>query len=194
MNIQTVCLALLAHGEATGYDLKTRWTEGPFAHFVEASFGSIYPALARLQADGLVTVRSETQPGKPARKVYALTQAGQAAFTRALSVGPEPDAYRSSFALVALCAPFLDATVIRHAIDTRIAEQRTQIAELEAAKVHCSYPAIEWLLDWGLAHFRSDLAHIEKRGRDLEALAGSGRVGEKIDVFPSRPATRGKQS
>ena len=41
MNVRTICMAILAHGEATGYDLKKSWTEGPFAYLGGASYGSI---------------------------------------------------------------------------------------------------------------------------------------------------------
>jgi DNA-binding PadR family transcriptional regulator len=192
MNVQTVCLALLAHGEASGYDLKTRWTEGPFSHFVDASFGSIYPALARLEGDGLVSVRSDTQPGKPARKIYALTEAGRAAFVNALSAPPPPDVFRSSFALIALCAPFLGRNVIAQALEARIAQQRAEIAQLEAAKAQCHYQPIAWLIDWGLTHFSGDLSHIERRGDDLIAMSGTGRPGEQADVLPPRVSLAGK--
>jgi DNA-binding PadR family transcriptional regulator len=192
MNVQTVCLALLAHGEASGYDLKTRWTDGPFSHFVDASFGSIYPALARLEQDGLVSVRSETQPGKPARKIYALTDTGRSAFASALATPPAPDVYRSAFALIALCAPFLSRDVIQQALEARVAQQRAEIAQLEVAKAHSGYKPISWLIDWGLTHFASDLAHIEARGKDLVALAGSGRAGEQPDVLPPRASQAGK--
>jgi PadR family transcriptional regulator AphA len=63
MNIRTICLAILAHGEASGYDLKKNWEDGPFSYLGGASFGSIYPALARLEQDGLIKSREETQPG-----------------------------------------------------------------------------------------------------------------------------------
>ena len=65
MNVRTVCLAILQFGDATGYEIKKMSTEERFAFFVDASFGSIYPALSRLQDDGCVTVREEYESGKP---------------------------------------------------------------------------------------------------------------------------------
>src|ERR1700754_4773090 len=100
MNIRTICLAILAHGEASGYDLKKHWEDGPFFHLGGASFGSIYPALARLEQEGLVASREETQPGKPPRRVYALTQAGSKAFLDEMSVTPERDVFRSHFGII----------------------------------------------------------------------------------------------
>ncbi len=172
MNVRTLCLALLAHGEATGYDLKKRWTDGPFAHFVDASFGSIYPALARLEEEGLVTCREEAQPGKPARKVYSITPAGQASFVAAMSQPPGPDIFRSSFGVVAMCAPFLSAEVVRRAIDERVAESTTMIEELEGHMATCTYPPLRWVLSWGLLHHRSELSFMKANRAALEDIAG----------------------
>ncbi len=76
MNVRTVCLSILYEGEATGYEIRRMTVEGECAYFVEASFGSIYPALAKLEQDGLIRSREEAHPGKPPRRVYALTDTG----------------------------------------------------------------------------------------------------------------------
>ena len=52
MNIRTLCLGILSRGDATGYEIKKMAEEGLFSHFVEASFGSIYPALTRMTDEG----------------------------------------------------------------------------------------------------------------------------------------------
>ena len=84
MNVRTLCLSILYNGEASGYDIRRMCTEEEFAYFVEASYGSIYPALAKLEEDGLVTSRTEQQDGKPAKKIYSITDAGRDAFVAAL--------------------------------------------------------------------------------------------------------------
>ncbi|WP_205470727.1 PadR family transcriptional regulator [Breoghania sp. L-A4] len=104
MNVRSLCLAILYLGEATGYEIKKQSTEGSFSHFVDASFGSIYPALARLEADGMVTAREETKQGKPARKVYSITASGREEFMKALAEPQAPDLFRSQFLLIAVCA------------------------------------------------------------------------------------------
>ena len=45
MDVRTICLGILTRGEATGYEIKKLFDEDGYQHFVEASFGSIYPAL-----------------------------------------------------------------------------------------------------------------------------------------------------
>ena len=44
MNVRTICLAILYDGEATGYEIRKLSVEGEYSYFIDASFGSIYPA------------------------------------------------------------------------------------------------------------------------------------------------------
>ena len=83
MDVKTVCLGMLTDGDASGYDLKKQF-ESTFSHFFAAGYGSIYPALSALLADGLVDCREIAQDGRPDRKVYRITTAGRAHLRLAL--------------------------------------------------------------------------------------------------------------
>ena len=72
MNVRTLCLSILYEGEATGYEIRRMSVEGECSYFVEASYGSIYPALSKLEDEGLVSSRVEPQEGKPAKKVVVV--------------------------------------------------------------------------------------------------------------------------
>lgn len=72
-----VCLlAVIDQSPAYGYEM-TRRLRGRGLDVVGE--GSIYPALGRLQRDGLVAEEREAGNGGPPRKVYRLTDAGRAA-------------------------------------------------------------------------------------------------------------------
>ena len=75
MDVKTLCLGVLTEGDKTGYEIK-RCFENGFSHFFGAGFGSIYPALAELSRQGLVTCRSVEQDKRPDKKVYSLTACG----------------------------------------------------------------------------------------------------------------------
>ncbi|NJM31023.1 MAG: PadR family transcriptional regulator [Rhizobiales bacterium] len=107
MNVRTLCLGILSMGEASGYEIKKEIEEGLFSHFIEASFGSIYPALTQLASDGLLTVRAEEQTGKPDKKVYAITENGRQHLIRSLQVTPARDKYKSEFLFEMLFAEHL---------------------------------------------------------------------------------------
>ena len=97
MNVRTLCLGILSLQEASGYEIKKDVEDGLFCHFIDASFGSIYPALTQLAGEGFVTVREQEQTGKPDKKVYSITEAGRNALAKAISVVPAKDKYRSEF-------------------------------------------------------------------------------------------------
>jgi len=84
MDSKTLCLGALILGDASGYEIKKLFEEGPFSYFHQTSFGSIYPALGNLMEEGLVTCDERAQDGRPDKKVYSLTEAGRAAFIHAL--------------------------------------------------------------------------------------------------------------
>ncbi|MEM8665801.1 MAG: PadR family transcriptional regulator, partial [Pseudomonadota bacterium] len=128
--VSTLCLAILHRGEATGYEIKKESVEGDYRYFIDASYGSIYPALARLAADGFVTQREEQQAGRPARKIYAITEKGRDALLGALSEPPGPDVFRARFLLVAKFARELPADIVTAAIAERKAHLLEEIAHL----------------------------------------------------------------
>jgi DNA-binding PadR family transcriptional regulator len=182
MNIRTICLAILAHGETSGYDLKKNWEGGPFSYLGGASFGSIYPALARLEQDGLIRSREEAHPGKPPRRVYALTEAGREAFVAEMSSAPEKDVFRSHFGIIALCTPFLPRETIARAIDERLKQQRSEIDQLEPLVGQEQHHSVGWLLEWGIAQFKNEVAFIEANRERLEALAGTTTPGNRSEI------------
>jgi|SRR5690606_5977369 len=182
MNIRTICLAILAHGEASGYDLKKSWDEGPFAYLGGASYGSIYPTLAKMEVDGLIRSREEAQAGKPPRRVYSLTERGSEAFVAEMSGKLERDEFRSHFGVIALCAPFLPLDAVSRAIDERLHQQREAVAMLEAAPRPGT--SVGWLLDWGLTQYKNEIAFIEANRARLEELAGAGEPGQPTPLCP----------
>jgi len=101
-----VILAGLLRKPRSGYDL-TKWMERETSHFFAIGHSSIYPALARLEREGLV--RYEVVPSEqgPERKVYSITEAGREAL---LSWAGEPAAerqVRDEQLVKALCYGFL---------------------------------------------------------------------------------------
>lgn len=101
MNVKTVCLGMLSDGPATGYELKKHFGHS-FAHFFAAGYGSIYPALSSLAEQGLVSCTCIPQDGKPDRKLYAITNAGEEFLNEALQNPAPGHKIRSEF-LATIC-------------------------------------------------------------------------------------------
>ncbi|HTI26402.1 MAG TPA: PadR family transcriptional regulator [Kutzneria sp.] len=83
--VELVILGLLAAGPAHGYELRLRIPEIT-GHGRPVADGTLYPAIKRLTAAGLLT--RQARPGRVAapRQVLTLTPAGHTELTRRLAV------------------------------------------------------------------------------------------------------------
>ncbi len=80
-SIELALLHLLGEGEAYGYEIATALAERTGGELA-ISDGTLYPVLYRLEKNGFVAVRWETQERGVPRKYYRLTDAGQAELVR----------------------------------------------------------------------------------------------------------------
>ncbi|WP_080873530.1 PadR family transcriptional regulator [Oceanobacillus timonensis] len=69
-------LGILTTGCHSGYEIK-QFIDNSLNHFWKISYGQIYPTLKRLEEEGLATVQTSAQEGKPERKEYFLTEKGK---------------------------------------------------------------------------------------------------------------------
>lgn len=78
MSLRHAILTLLERSPASGYDLSQRFKQG-IGHFWNTSHQQVYLELRKMTEDGLVEFELEHQDERPDRKVYRLTEPGQAA-------------------------------------------------------------------------------------------------------------------
>ncbi len=171
MNVRTLCLAVLFDTEASGYEIRKLSTEGEYAYFVEASFGAIYPALARLEDEALVTSRIETQEGRPAKKVYSITETGRRELIDSLFNELDPDIFRSEFLLFAHFAPHLPRTLVETRLKERLAHFERQIADLEQIEDAGAGGADRWIIGYGKHCFAVARDYVATHMHELTALA-----------------------
>lgn len=76
--LEYIILGFLIRQETSGYELKQRIGKS-ISHFFDASFGSIYPALKRLEAKGQITSREIVENGKY-KIIYSVLDEGRQAF------------------------------------------------------------------------------------------------------------------
>jgi DNA-binding PadR family transcriptional regulator len=172
MNVRTLCLSILYNGEASGYDIRRLCTEGNFAYFVEASYGSIYPALARLEDDGLVASRTEQQAGKPSRKVYTITEAGKAAFCAELSEPLGEDMFRSPFLLFARFAHILPRDLVEQRCNEFLERSVADREKLDQVTTEHSCNAADmWVVNYGRAVLKVAEEHFRTHMHELITMA-----------------------
>jgi DNA-binding PadR family transcriptional regulator len=185
MDVKTLCLAVLFQGEATGYEIKKAFEEGPFAHFQRASFGSIYPALSRLLADGMAVAEAHEQDGRPDKKVYRLTQTGRAAFLRAIGQEPEHDQFRSDMLFLLYFARELPPDRVAALIDRYIESYTSQADHIESCRMERQSSGAEidpgrWLVSgFGVEVYRAAADYlVRNRGPLLSGLSKHSQAAE----------------
>lgn len=172
MNVSTLCLAILFNKDATGYEIRKLSTEGEYAYFVEASFGSIYPALAKLEGEGHVVSHVETQEGRPAKKVYAITETGRTHFINSLFEDLGEDVFRSEFLLFTRFAAELPQSLVETRLKERVASLGAEIENLDKLlDEHCAQAVDAWVIRYGIECLTVARTYIESHMHELIALA-----------------------
>jgi PadR family transcriptional regulator, regulatory protein AphA len=171
VNVRTLCLGYLSLREATGYEMKKDFEEGLFCHFMEASYGSIYPALGQLAAEGLVTVREEEQSGKPDKKVYAITPEGTRQLSKSLAVVPAQDKFKSEFLFIMLLQHHITPQQRLAAMQTQLAFTRQDLGNI--AQCRCEMggnAASEFVMGYGEAILTAGVKYLEQKLQEMEQV------------------------
>jgi len=168
MDVRTICLGILTRGDATGYEIKKLFEDDGYQHFVEASFGSIYPALGRLTEEGLVSVREEAQEKRPDRKVYSITQAGRTAFLGSLMKPLPEDRHRSAFVFAMLFSHLLPYERVHVMLDDYIAQSRAKLAQIDEQKTEDKGAGEKFVMGLGRAIYVAMLEFLEAHRAEIE--------------------------
>jgi DNA-binding PadR family transcriptional regulator len=178
MDVKTLCLGVLSRGDASGYEIKKAFEEGPFSHIHVATFGSIYPALSSLSEEGKLRCREEPQDKRPDKKVYSITEVGREALSAALMAMPAPDKVRSDFLFILFFAPLLPSDRLAQLIDKRIDWYRESLARMEdCGSCQTGDPGTRFVHGLGETVYRAAADYLtENRDRLLEEVSGAARL------------------
>lgn len=170
MDVRTVCLGVLMHGDSTGYEIRKAFEDGPFQYFTDAGFGSIYPALGRLHREELVTCEEMAQDGRPDKKVYSITSKGRTAFAAALQEHPGPDKIRSDFLFALFFEHLLPRELVADVVDQRIDWYRAKLAHMESCNAASRGAGPAFVNGFGQAVYRAALEYLEQHRDALVAV------------------------
>lgn len=174
MNAKMLCLGALTFGEASGYQIRKLFEDGPFAHFYDVGFGSIYPALGQAMAEGLVTCTSTAQERRPAKKVYRLTEAGRRAFKKALAQSPSRDKVRSDSLLLLFFADLMDEERLEATFEGYLAHFKDNAAKLRSLDNTGVAPGRRFVRGMGQTLYEAMARYMETHRHELLADAGRG--------------------
>lgn len=179
MNVKTLCLGILTFREASGYEIKKMVEDGMFSYFIDASYGSIYPALTQMQREGLLTVRPEEQSGRPDKKVYAITPRGRRALGEALTETPAPDKFKSEFLFQMLLREHIDPAHVAQVYDSQIEELSAELQRVNACSAEAAaHPGTRFVNGYGRAVLGAALKYLVSSRDDIVGLLTSRTAAE----------------
>lgn len=133
MALDHAILISLTEKSASGYDLARRF-DASIGHFWSASHQQIYKVLARMEGDKWVESDLVAQDGRPDKKVYSITAAGQAELSTWLDNPGKPEALRSEFALRLRALHLADRDAFVADVRARRAEHAATLAIYETSE------------------------------------------------------------
>ena len=124
---ETAVLGALSVAPMTGYALREA-IKNVLGHFWSESFGQIYPTLANLERQRLVTRRGSSRPGS---STFAITASGQARLTELLEQPIQPEPPRNGLMLRLFFGRHLGPENCRSLISEAMADAQRRLAQYQ---------------------------------------------------------------
>ncbi|MGF1568742.1 MAG: PadR family transcriptional regulator [Nodosilinea sp.] len=118
MALSHTILAVLSHAPHSGYDISKRFEESVTCYW-QASQQQIYRELGKMEQQGWVAFEKVPQAGKPDKKIYHMTAAGQTELRRWYAEPTEPTPIREDLLVKVLAAPFVPEARLLEEIQRR---------------------------------------------------------------------------
>jgi PadR family transcriptional regulator AphA len=137
-------LSLLARQPLSGYDIKQQMNSrlGPFWNI---NNNQLYPILSQLEAEGLIELQSHEQISyRPARKVYAITEAGKERLREWVMEPSELTVVRDEFLLKFYNSWFVDPDRMMTLVEEQKRQHEKRLAEYleKVAELRERYPVV----------------------------------------------------
>jgi len=180
MPIQHAVLALLAHGESHGYEIKASFEDAVGPQWGELNIGHLYQVLDRCVRDGLVTRRHVAQATRPDKTVYRLTSEGERELERWLEAPfVRQSGYRDDFFLKLLAASRLGGDQLARVLAVQREAYLGELASLgELRARHRDKPLVGLLIEAASLHTEANLRIVEQAEAARDELVAAAEVRE----------------
>lgn len=131
MTSKDVILGLLLRKDLSGYEIKQLFSS-VFTKFFDASFGTIYPTLNKLEQEGSIQKTLVEQEGKPNKYLYSITSLGKKQFMEFLGTSIEPTKVRSDFVVRMFFSDVVDSQLVLSWIEQEITHVRIDLKRLQS--------------------------------------------------------------
>ncbi len=126
MALEHALLVSLREQPASGLDLAKRFSRS-IGYFWHATHQQIYRVLARMDADGWVTVTEVSQSGRPDKKVYAVSSAGERVLADWLAAPTPMEPLRSELAVKMRGASYGDREAVLDVVRANLADHQARL-------------------------------------------------------------------
>ena len=170
MDVKTILLGSLFDKSLSGYDLKKLFSLS-FAFFSDLSYGSIYPALKKLEQAGLITMKLKIQENAPNRKVYSITEEGKRYFLNSLKSPFGLERYKDALLMRMFFFEHLSKQERLDAAGNYLEQVKSLAGQLEAGRAEVEVYADRYQLlcyEFGLRAFKDLIRNIAKVIADLQ--------------------------
>ena len=161
MSYKYLVLGLLAERPMSGYDIK-KHVKTVLGSITSASYGTLYPTLHKLLADGDVEMQEVPQQGRPSKKVYFLTDQGREDLQKWLQQPAAADQIRREFLLKLYLARHLDEADLRAMVAGRRMEAEMLLRTYEADKRNAKTAEQAWIADFSLCLCQAEIAWLQQ--------------------------------
>jgi DNA-binding PadR family transcriptional regulator len=172
-NAELAILSLVAEKPRHGYEIEGIIEERGMRDWTEVGFSSIYYLLNKLEKEALIESKLESSAGRgPARKVYALTEAGrQLQLEGALQALSSPQRASAPFLLGLSCYPSLPPKQVLQALEHYIEQLEGRLAHLRQREEEQRPlpPFIEAMFAYSRALVTAERDWMEKFKQEVEA-------------------------
>jgi len=189
MSLPHMILGILSYRGLSGYDLNKAF-QASVQHFWNTEQSQIYRALHKMHEQGWVRIEPVAQEDAPDKKIYHLTEAGQAELQRWIVTSqPIPTLHEGWLGQLFFGAA-ADVRALQRLLEERIAVMESLIENYETnvaaggARYAVAFGAAEdlayWMLtlDYGIQKARFDVQWAENAIRTLEQMAKAQGVHE----------------
>jgi PadR family transcriptional regulator, regulatory protein AphA len=161
MSHRYLILGLLAEQPMTGYDIR-KHIKIVLPAVTNASYGTLYPTLHKLLEEGAVQMEEVEQAGRPSKKIYRITQHGQAALADWLKEPPTADIIKREFLLKLYFAKNLSLPQLQTLLAERHNEVQARLDSLCAERDAIQDIRQRWLVDYSVALCRAEMEWLKQ--------------------------------
>jgi DNA-binding PadR family transcriptional regulator len=178
MALRHAVLATLLDADASGYELAKRF-DASVANFWHALPQQIYGELRHLEQHGLIRGRTVRQRGRPDKRVFTITKAGQQTLREFAAAPTKPGAIKEDLAVKVYAAAIADPESLIAALDQRAAQSAAKLEHYQRQADALADPDGEDLgpsltLAHGIAYERENINWCTLAAQRLQRRASNG--------------------